>query len=213
MVVDVAPHLDRAAVMAALVRLPSQGAVHVPDVLEKSFLRALQREAEATELERWPEQEGQAKQRVEGRDVPAPFATHRKICALADALTGVVNASGIRGLIGWKALEATVQRYRPGPVGITSHRDHKKSRRLVAIFTTRGSVNFRILEARHGPVISEWRVRAGDLILMRGPGLAGARDGRPFHAVSAPSHGERWSVSFRMHVAGNPYAMSSASRS
>jgi hypothetical protein len=35
---------------------------------------------------------------------------------------------------------------------------------------------------------------------MRGPGLAGRRDGRPFHLVEGPRLGERLSLGFRMSV-------------
>jgi hypothetical protein len=39
-------------------------------------------------------------------------------------------------------------------------------------------------------------------VLMRGPGLAGNRDGRPFHLVDGPRRGERLSVGIRMALGG-----------
>jgi hypothetical protein len=37
-------------------------------------------------------------------------------------------------------------------------------------------------------------------VLMRGPGLGGAEDGRPLHAVGGDPADERYSVSFRMET-------------
>jgi len=36
--------------------------------------------------------------------------------------------------------------------------------------------------------------------LMRAPGLAGVRDGRPYHAVHGPARGARCSLALRMRV-------------
>ena len=47
--------------------------------------------------------------------------------------------------------------------------------------------------------------RLKSVTLMRGPGLAGVRDGRPYHAVHGPTRGVRWSLALRMR-AGAPGA-------
>jgi hypothetical protein len=38
------------------------------------------------------------------------------------------------------------------------------------------------------------------MTLMRAPGLAGARDGRPFHSIPGPKDGTRVSLALRMAV-------------
>ncbi len=90
--------------------------------------------------------------------------------------------------------------YHPGSVGITAHLDGRWYRRLVAVFTLVGSGAFEIRASREGDVLERWQARAGGVTLMRAPGLAGARDGRPFHAVGGPKRGVRCSLALRMAV-------------
>lgn len=73
-----------------------------------------------------------------------------------------------------------VQRYHPGSVGITPHRDHLKYEALVAIFPLSGQARFCICADRQGSDTQEIPSGPGDLLLMRAPGLFGQRD-RPFH--------------------------------
>ncbi len=73
-----------------------------------------------------------------------------------------------------------VQRYHPGSVGITPHRDHLKYEALVALFPLSGRARFCICADRQGSDSREIPTAPGDLILMRAPGLFGLRD-RPFH--------------------------------
>jgi hypothetical protein len=88
--------------------------------------------------------------------------------------------------------------YRPGSVGITAHLDGRWYRRLVAVFTLTGTARFEIRAGREGELLEAWQAGAGGVALMRGPGLAGARDGRPFHAVHGPRRGVRCSLALRM---------------
>lgn len=175
-----------------------RGEALVRQALGSSFLAELQREARGAPLKAWPTEIGGVRQRMEGHFLRAPFDGFPVIRRLADALEDAALASEVPGLRTWRPNEVSIQRYRPGPPAIESHRDNVRYRRLIAIFTTAGRAAFRVLDGRHGEVVAEWIPKPGDLVLLRAPGLAHVRDGRPFHALDAPQHGERWSVSFRM---------------
>ncbi len=76
-----------------------------------------------------------------------------------------------------------VQRYRPGSLGITPHRDHIRYRDLVAIVTLAGRARFFLCPDRGGRDAREVPIPPGSLLLMRAPGFAGLQD-RPFHMLS-----------------------------
>ncbi|MDH3595203.1 MAG: alpha-ketoglutarate-dependent dioxygenase AlkB [Rhodospirillales bacterium] len=76
-----------------------------------------------------------------------------------------------------------VQRYRPGSLGITPHRDHIRYRDLVAIVTLAGRARFFLCADRSGCNAREVPIPPGSLLLMRAPGFGGLRD-RPFHMLS-----------------------------
>lgn len=184
----------------ALRRVAEDGAAHVPRLLSEPFRRRLQEEIEWLPMEPAPETVGQVRQETETWDLPAGKAPPPAVAALRRSLVRVVRASGVRGLRTWRPNDVVVQRYLPGSVGITSHRDGKRFRRLVAVFTTAGEAEFAIRRERHGEIVGRWTAGPGSLTLLRGPGLAGARDGRPFHEVSGPRQGVRYSVGFRMEA-------------
>ncbi len=110
------------------------------------------------------------------------------------------DGASVRGLRSWRPNEAGVGVYRPGSIGITAHLDGHRYRRLVAVFTLVGSAPFEIRASREGAVEQRWQARAGGVTLLRGPGLAGSIDGRPFHAVRGPARGVRCSLALRMAV-------------
>lgn len=76
--------------------------------------------------------------------------------------------------------DVVLQRYPPGAIGITPHRDHVRYRELVAIATLAGRARFFVCKARSGAGAREVPIPPGSLLLMRAPGFAG-RDDRPFH--------------------------------
>lgn len=139
---------------------------------------------------------------IDGFDVDAPFEGFPALAELASAFAERVRRDGhaIRGLRTWMPNEAGVARYRSRSVGVTSHMDGRWYRRLVAVFTIVGSAPFEVRWSREGEVVGRWQAGAGSVTLMRGPGLGGVRDGRPYHAVHGPSRGIRWSVALRMRV-------------
>ena len=179
-----------------------RGAAFVPRALDESFRLRLQAEIEGGPFEAVPEEVGPVRQATEAftvRGAMDGYATAQLLCrASASAIREQGHA--IRGLATYRPNECTVQRYRPGPVGISPHLDGRRFRRLVAVFTTEGSAEFGICEERSGPMLAHWLAVPGSLVLLRAPGLAGHRDGRIFHTVGAPENGVRYSVAFRMNT-------------
>lgn len=189
------PQLD---LRPALERVAAEGAAFVRRALDDGFRRRLQRAVEHLRLEPAAEVVGPVRQQTEAAevlpgDLPETEALRRAFGSLVrDA------GAGIRGLATWRPNEIVVQRYLPGALGITPHLDGKRFRRLVTVFTTEGSARFAICRDRAGGVLAEWEAVPGSLVLLRGPGLAGHRDGRPFHLVEGPRRGCRYSIGLRM---------------
>jgi hypothetical protein len=197
--------LDRRVELSdALQRTAGEGFGHLDGVLTERFCRGLWHEIESGPMRRMAGTFGAAGVRMEidGFDLESPFEGFPLVAELAEALTERVRSEGasVRGLASWRPNEAGVGVYRPGSVGVTAHMDGRWYRRLVAVFTLVGAARFEVRAARDGEPIEAWDARAGGVTLMRGPGLAGARDGRPYHAVHGPKRGVRCSLALRMSV-------------
>jgi len=190
--------------LPALERTAREGFAHVDGVLDARFRRALWEEIRGGPLRRMAGTFGKAgvRMEIEGFDVEEPFEGFPLLERLRGELGGQVRerGHGIRGLASWMPNEAGIAVYHPGSVGITAHLDGRWYRRLVAVFTLVGSGAFEIRAAREGEVLERWHARAGGVTLMRAPGLAGARDGRPYHAVEGPRRGVRCSLALRMAI-------------
>ena len=194
------PGLD---LRAALRRAAAQGYARLPEAADPAFLRLVRREVEAGPFQRFEGSFGKVRQEIEGFDVEAPMEGFPRVRELAAELTALVRAHGrgLRGLATWTVNEVGVARYRPGSLGITPHLDGRWYRRLVAVLTVHGRARFAVCGSRDpGDVVEEWETEPGDLVLMRGPGLARHRDGRPFHLVEGPRRGTRLSLGLRMSV-------------
>ena len=188
----------------ALQRTAVDGFGHVEDALDERFRRALWSELRSGPLRRMAGTFGAAgvQMEIDGFDVGSPFEGFPFVAELAEALTERVRSDGasVRGLATWRPNEAGIGVYRPGSVGVTAHMDGKWYRRLVAVFTLVGAARFEVRAAREGEPVEAWDARAGGVTFMRGPGLAGVRDGRPYHAVHGPKRGVRCSLALRMSV-------------
>jgi hypothetical protein len=187
-------------------RTASEGFAFIPGALDDAFRRRLHREVQTAPFEPAPGSVGQVRQETETCTLPRDLEGYPTVAELREVLMTMARRSGVRGLLTWRPDDIAAQRYRPGSVGITSHRDGKRYRRLVAVLTTAGTAGFTVRRERHGEVVAGWEAGPGSLVLLRGPGLAGVRDGRPFHEVSGPREGVRYSVGFRMEVATGPGA-------
>ena len=187
----------------ALELVRREGAAYVPGFVGREMLGPLRREVDAGPFRDMTGEHGKIRMEIAGFDIAMPMTGFPLMRRLAEELGASVRERGgaIRGLATWRPNEIGVARYRPGSLGITPHLDGKWYRRLVIVLTIYGSARFAVCRTREGEIVDEWHPGPGDLVLMRGPGLAGKRDGRPFHLVEGPRRGERCSLGVRMAVA------------
>lgn len=142
---------------------------------------------------------GPVRQEAEAFEVSAAgLDRYPVLTRLWDELVGQVQQHGVPE---WAPTEAAVQRYRPGSLGISPHRDQRRFARLVAVITVTGSAPFTLCRNREGAPLCTWQAGKGTVVLLRGPGLAGVQDGRPMHAVGGPTGTPRTSVGIRMDTA------------
>jgi hypothetical protein len=193
---------DRLSIRTALERTAGRGYAYVPEVLTASFRDVIDREIDRGPWRRFDEPHGTVRMQIEGFDVDMPMDGFEAIASLRSELERLVRRDGaaIRGLRTWRPNEAGAVRYQPAAAGISAHMDGKWYRRLVVVVTVRGTAPFSIHETRDGPAVASWTANAGGMTLMRAPGLAGARDGRPFHSIPGPRDGTRISLALRMAV-------------
>jgi hypothetical protein len=193
-----APGLD---LRSALRRCAHVGHARASSALSTAFLEALEEEVDAGPFRRFGESFGSVRQQIDGYDVDIPAPTFPLLTNLCRRIRDRVRADGrgVRGTATWAPNEVGIAHYVPGSIGITPHMDGKWYRRLVVVATVYGRAPFAICGSRNpDDVIERWTAGPGDLVLMRGPGLAGHRDGRPFHLVHGPPEGSRLSLGIRM---------------
>lgn len=75
-----------------------------------------------------------------------------------------------------------LQRYAPGEVGITPHRDRSAYRNVICLFVLAGRGSFGVCPDRSGKKARVIPNAPGDVILTRAPGFLGS-GARPFHFV------------------------------
>jgi len=193
-----APGLDLRDALNACARV---GHARVAGALSTDFLGSLRAEVDGGPFHPFRGSFGPVRQQIDGYDVRIPAGRFPLLTALCGDLKDVVRREGrgLRGLATWAPNEVGIVHYIPGSIGITPHMDGKWYRRLVVVATVYGRAPFAICGSRDPrDVIERWTAGPGDLVLMRGPGLAGMRDGRPFHLVGGPDGGERLSLGIRM---------------
>jgi hypothetical protein len=173
------------------------GAALVEDAIEPAFLRELASVTARLPFHRMAAEEGRARQGGDYWVTAEPFDEVPLVKRLGDDLAARVRSLHV-GASSWMPNEVYVQRYRVGDLGVTAHRDWKRYRYLVAIFTAAGEAEFMLCKNRAGEVLRSWTAAPGGLILLRAPGFAGVDDGRALHAIRGPSAGERISVTYRM---------------
>jgi hypothetical protein len=189
------------ALAEALRACADEGWARVEGAVDDAALRRLREELDAGPFRPFGESFGPVRQQIDGYDVPIPTASFPALTSLCRELRDAVRIAGrgVRGLATWSPNEVGIAHYVPGSIGITPHMDGKWYRRLVAVLTVYGRAPFAICASRDpADVVARWSAGPGDLVLMRGPGLAGHRDGRPFHLVGGPRRGERLSLGIRM---------------
>lgn len=142
---------------------------------------------------------GQVRQETESFEVPfAQLDLYPVLRGLCDELIQQVHEHGAPE---WVPNEVAIQRYQPGSIGITPHRDQRRYAQLVAVITVVGEAPFTLCRNRDGDPVRTWQADQGSLLLLRGPGLAGVPDGRPMHLVGGPTGKPRTSIGIRMDTA------------
>ena len=177
----------------------AQGVAFAPRALPQPCRDELAAELAAGPYEPVEPVIGQVRQEAEFFEVEAgDMHRYPVLTRLFDQLVRQVHAHGVPD---WVPNEVAVQRYQPGSIGITPHRDQRRFARLVVVITVAGSAPFTLCRNRAGDPIRTWQAGEGSLVLLRGPGLAGEQDGRPMHHVGGPTHAPRTSIGIRMNTA------------
>jgi hypothetical protein len=177
------------------------GFARSPGTLGPARRLELLRDLEGRRFETLPHEVGPVRQRCEALVVATGDVGYPAVARLAAALTDALTSGrgGISGVEQFVANQAVFSRYRGLGAGISPHRDHKRYAFLVAVFTLVGEAPFSVVADRAGQhVLASWMTAPGDLCLLRAPGFDGNDDGRPLHAVGAPTGEARISLAFRM---------------
>ena len=198
----------------AIEGLRQNGVAHVPNTLSPEMTEALILEAEGHAFEDHSGEYGLADQRVENLAIPYPYEGFPTVRGVAMFLNWNVRwfLPELEGSQNYEPTEAKYNRYPPGEVGITAHRDRAVDKFMIAAFTLRGEAEFIVRELppdgatrdetfaarQEAPVIESWHTCPGDLVLLRAPGFDGLAAGRPLHEVTGGNSGERLSLIFRM---------------
>jgi hypothetical protein len=191
------------ALRSALARVGEVGVAAIQEALTAACREAVLREVADRTFERLPAEIGPVQQETELLLMRGSLADEPSIAALRRELVRAIRDQApapAAGVAEWWPNEVYVQRYEAGSLGVTPHVDSRRFVLLVAVFTLLGSSEFWVCEGRSGPMREKWTTRPGTLVLLRGPGLGGLEDGRPFHTVRAPAAGERYSLTFRMNA-------------
>jgi hypothetical protein len=200
-VVDRSVLLPELEITAPLQRCAARGFARIERAIPQAILTALRDEVDAGPFRSFGTSFGSVRQEIDGYDVELPSDRFPLVDALSRELGRLVrrDGRGIRGLATWRPNEVGITHYVEGSIGITPHLDGKWYRRLVVVATIYGRAPFAVCGSRDPrDAVERWIAGPGDLLLMRGPGLAGVRDGRPFHLVGTPERGERLSLGIRM---------------
>lgn len=190
----------------ALCRVRDEGVAVIPSLIDPAFLAVLNGEVHRMALDRAEGVVGVVEQRfdraaffgaIEGLPLLEAFR-----CAAGDLIRTAAAEAHMAPLAAWEAKDTIVQKYGLQG-GIGSHRDLARHPGVVMIATIAGSARFMLHgDTRDGAPIAVHEPRAGDVMLLRGPGLRGGAGGgtdeRPFHSVSGALGPEpRISISFR----------------
>ena len=186
----------------ALEQVRDVGRAVVKEALSEAWCAAIVSEVAERHFEKLPPTIGSVRQETELLLLTGEFGEVPSVVGIREDLVAAVRSQAPEAteLDDWWPNEAYIQRYEPGSLGVTAHVDSKRFVLLIAVFTLLGSSEFVLCEGRSGDVIETWETRPGTLVLLRGPGLGGLEDGRPFHAVRGPVVGQRYSLTFRMNA-------------
>lgn len=202
---DASPLLSVPDLGAALHRTAKDGFAWLPGALPPTWRRAVLDQIEADRFRPLPSTSG-TRVRADQLVVPTSPDGASPVARLVNRLGADVRrcAPVGSGLDGYAPTSGVCLRYRGEEDGIGPHRDGKGYVLLVAVFSLWGTASFSIVSDRTARRIVARRVaQPGDVCLLRGTGLAGVEDGRPWHSVAAPG-GNGLRVSLVVRMAGCP---------
>jgi hypothetical protein len=170
----------------ALSRVANDGAAAVP-VLSLPARRALARSADTHAFRTARPVVGSGQRAVTqsfeiADDVPATGPLAEVGQELAARLNAVLARDDTPRCPAITFNDRVVQRYPPGDVGISPHKDHVRYVHLVVNLVLSGFGRFYICPERSFEGALEIAGSPGDALIMRAPGFAGS-DHRPFHAI------------------------------
>jgi hypothetical protein len=193
-----ASELDWTASLDAAQR---DGATVVPAALTTEFTDRLHAEIAEGPFEAAESEIGPVRQELASftlaDDLFADVPAHPAVAELRAAFTAAVCSHRAELAEAYAPNEAGMQRYGVGSEGISPHRDGKRHRLLVAVFTTAGRARFAVCHDRTGTRAAEWEVGPTSMSLLQGPGLTGEPDPRVLHTVTGPLDGPRYTVGLR----------------
>jgi hypothetical protein len=167
--------------------LEHPGALSLP-LLNDAFRRELLAEARCADFRPARESIGKGDHVVYQRmEVCDRFPAGSGFIALRDEFQSLWEASFVEGpdypFEGpVRFNDLMLQRYPPGELGITPHRDRRGYRNVICLFVLAGRGRFGVCADRSGASAREIPNAPGELILTRAPGFLGSR-ARPFHFV------------------------------
>lgn len=184
-----------------LCTMHKEGAAHVASALHENFRRSLADELRCGPFRTAEETVGMVRQKFERfafLDRAEKFPNLERLRITTETLVRGTGAC-IPALDTWRIRDIVAQRYhKDGFLG--AHRDLKRHTGVIAIYTITGTAVFELLGAtRDAPPVKTFRLRAGDLVFLRGTGLTDMNsDERPFHRVGGSLSDEpRICLSFR----------------
>lgn len=157
-------------------------------ILNEAFRRELLAEAESADFRPARESIGEGARIVFQRmEVCDSFAKGSGFIALRDNFQSLWDASFAE--VSSYPFECPVkfndlmlQRYSPGEIGITPHRDRSAYRNVICLFVLAGRGRFCVCEDRSGKNFRDISNAPGEVILTRAPGFKRSQT-RPFHFV------------------------------
>lgn len=163
----------------------------VPNMINKDFLRLLIDEVAAGPFTEGNKGTKLVQQKFDSYAYLFKAKNMPFVNLLLETTKNLINAHGAKfiSLAKWNPVDIVVQKY--GSDGfLTAHQDLARHPGVIVSFTLTGRCQFDVLESRNGPVIKTVTPQAGDMLLLRAPGLFSPGihdkrlDERPFHRLT-----------------------------
>ena len=144
--------------------MKSVGFGFIPGMLCAPFLADLRQEIAGLSFRKAAPLVGSVRQDFEQCAFLHSIPRNPRLEALRAATEEFVRRGGFPR---WTALEVAINRYEHGG-GLSAHRDFARHPDVIVVWNVAGSCRFELLASRAGPVIQDYELVPGDLILLRG---------------------------------------------